>query len=89
MEAHGGAGYIDEGVMPRIFRQSPLKSIWEGSGNVICLDVLHAMARDPETVAAFVREIETARGANEVLDRAIDAVKDAVRASTDRTIGSS
>ena len=43
MEAHGGAGYVEESVMPRMFRQSPLNSIWEGSGNVICLDVL---ARD-------------------------------------------
>jgi putative acyl-CoA dehydrogenase len=78
MEAHGGAGYIEEGVMPRIFRQSPLNSIWEGSGNVICLDVLRAMAREPDSVAAFVQEIETARGANAALDRAIDAAKDAI-----------
>jgi putative acyl-CoA dehydrogenase len=78
MEAHGGAGYIEEGVMPRIFRQSPLNSIWEGSGNVICLDVLRAMAREPDSVAAFVQEIEAARGANAALDRAIDAVKDAI-----------
>lgn len=78
MEAHGGAGYIEEGVMPRLFRQSPLNSIWEGSGNVICLDVLRAMSREPDSVAAFVDEIEQARGANAALDRAIDAVKDAI-----------
>lgn len=76
MEAHGGAGYIEEGVMPRIFRQSPLNSIWEGSGNVICLDVLRAMAREPQSVIAFVAELEEARGANALLDRAIDDVKD-------------
>jgi putative acyl-CoA dehydrogenase len=76
MEAHGGAGYIEEGVMPRIFRQSPLNSIWEGSGNVICLDVLRAMAREPQSVMALVAELEDARGANSNLDRAIDDVKD-------------
>ncbi len=76
MEAHGGAGYIEEGVMPRIFRQSPLNSIWEGSGNVICLDVLRAMAREPESVLALVAELEESRGANSALDRAIDDVKD-------------
>jgi putative acyl-CoA dehydrogenase len=78
MEAHGGAGYIEEGVMPRIYRQSPLNSIWEGSGNVICLDVLRAMAREPDSVAAFVQEIETARGANTALDRAIETAKTAI-----------
>ncbi len=76
MEAHGGAGYIEEGVMPRIFRQSPLNSIWEGSGNVICLDVLRAMGREPQSVMALVAELEGARGANANLDRAIDDVKD-------------
>jgi putative acyl-CoA dehydrogenase len=75
MEAHGGAGYVEEGVMPRIYRQSPLNSIWEGSGNVICLDVLRAMTREPDSVAAFVGELETAHGANPALDQKIGAVK--------------
>ncbi len=75
MEAHGGAGYVEESVMPRLFRQSPLNSIWEGSGNVICLDVLRAMMREPESVAAFINEIEAAHGENHVLDQAIDAMK--------------
>ncbi|HSM96608.1 MAG TPA: acyl-CoA dehydrogenase family protein [Rhizomicrobium sp.] len=78
MEAHGGAGYIEEGVMPRIFRQSPLNSIWEGSGNVICLDVLRAMGREPDSVEVFVQEIEAARSADAALARTIDAVKDAL-----------
>ena len=76
MECHGGAGYVEEGVMPRIFRQSPLNSIWEGSGNVICLDVLRAMTREPDSVAAFMDELEAARGAHAALDRKIDDVKD-------------
>jgi len=76
MEAHGGAGYIEEGVMPRLFRQSPLNSIWEGSGNVICLDVLRAFAREPQSVMALVAELDEARGGHPALDRAIDDVKD-------------
>ncbi len=80
MEAHGGAGYIEEGVMPRIYRQSPLNSIWEGSGNVICLDVLRAMAREPESIAAFLDELELPRGGNAHLDRALDSIKDRLSA---------
>jgi putative acyl-CoA dehydrogenase len=76
MEAHGGAGYIEEGVVPRIFRQSPLNSIWEGSGNVICLDVLRAISREPESVAALMDEIELARGGNAQLDRAVGRLTD-------------
>lgn len=72
MEAHGGAGYVEESVMPRLFRQEPLNSIWEGSGNVICLDVLRALAREPDSMAAFLHELEAARGAY----AAIDGVKD-------------
>src|SRR5262249_9939454 len=80
MEAHGGAGYVEESVMPRIYRQAPLNSIWEGSGNVICLDVLRAMAREPDSVAALLGEVELARGADARLDRAIDSLKDRVSA---------
>ncbi|MFZ5747114.1 MAG: acyl-CoA dehydrogenase family protein [Pseudomonadota bacterium] len=53
MEAHGGAGYVETGPMPRLFRQSPLNAIWEGSGNVIALDVLRALGREPEGVEAL------------------------------------
>jgi putative acyl-CoA dehydrogenase len=76
MEAHGGAGYVEDSVMPRIFRQSPLNSIWEGSGNVICLDVLRAMTREPDSTEALLVELEASRGANASLDSAIDSVKD-------------
>ncbi|NLD76627.1 MAG: DNA alkylation response protein [Acidimicrobiales bacterium] len=72
LECLGGAGYIEEGPMARLFRESPLNGIWEGSGNVICLDVLRAVARDPESVDALLAEIGTARGADGRLDRAID-----------------
>ncbi len=75
MECHGGAGYIEEGVMARLFRQSPLNSIWEGSGNVICLDVLRAMGREPACVEAFVAELELARGGDARLDASLDRLK--------------
>jgi len=76
METHGGAGYVEDSVMPRLFRQSPLNSIWEGSGNVICLDVLRAMMREPDVVPAFLNEIEAARGENALLDRETEALRD-------------
>ena len=53
MEAMGGNGYVEAGPMPRLFRQSPLNAIWEGSGNVIALDLLRVLAREPEAVAAL------------------------------------
>jgi putative acyl-CoA dehydrogenase len=71
LECSGGAGYIEEAPMARLFRESPLNGIWEGSGNVICLDVLRAAARDPESVEALLAEIELAAGADGRLDRAV------------------
>jgi putative acyl-CoA dehydrogenase len=63
LECLGGAGYVEESGMPRLFRESPLNSIWEGSGNVICLDVLRALAREPESLDAVVAEIAPAESA--------------------------
>ena len=57
LECLGGNGYVEESGMPRLFRESPLSSIWEGSGNVQCLDVLRAMVRHPESVDAFFAEV--------------------------------
>ena len=54
MEAHGGNGYVEEGPLPRLFRQSPLNSIWEGSGNIMGLDVLRALAKNPRVAEARV-----------------------------------
>ena len=76
MECHGGAGYIEEGVMARVFRQSPLNSIWEGSGNVICLDVLRAMGREPESVAALIAELREATGTDRRYDAFVGALAD-------------
>ncbi len=59
-ECLGGAGYVEESILPRLYRQAPLNSIWEGSGNIQCLDVLRALAREPETGLALLAELDTA-----------------------------
>jgi putative acyl-CoA dehydrogenase len=71
LECLGGNGYVEESLMPRLYREAPLNSIWEGSGNVNCLDVLRAMAREPATVGAFFAEVNRPRGSDPRLDRAI------------------
>jgi putative acyl-CoA dehydrogenase len=71
LECLGGAGFVEESPMPRLFRESPLNGIWEGSGNVMCLDVLRAAAREPGSVEALLAELELASGADARLDRAI------------------
>jgi len=61
--------------MPRLFRESPLNGIWEGSGNVICLDVLRALAREPLALDAFLAELDAAAGADRHLDAAVARVR--------------
>jgi putative acyl-CoA dehydrogenase len=73
MECHGGAGYVEEGPMPRAFRHSPLNAIWEGSGNVIALDALRAIGREPASVEALVDELRTAKGSDPRYDAHIRA----------------
>ncbi|WP_327142255.1 acyl-CoA dehydrogenase family protein [Nocardia sp. NBC_01327] len=74
LECLGGNGYVEESGMPRLYREAPLMSIWEGSGNVAALDALRAMARQPESVQAYFDEVSLARGANGHLDTAIDRI---------------
>ncbi|MGH7821659.1 MAG: acyl-CoA dehydrogenase family protein, partial [Candidatus Binatia bacterium] len=74
LECLGGNGYVEESMMPRLYREAPLNSIWEGSGNVICLDVFRAMGRSPDSVRAFFEEVSLARGGDRRLDAAIDAL---------------
>ncbi|PZG02714.1 isovaleryl-CoA dehydrogenase [Micromonospora deserti] len=71
LECLGGNGYVEESGMPRLFRESPLNSIWEGSGNVAALDVLRALAKDPQVVEAFRAEVTAAAGADARLDAAV------------------
>ena len=75
LECHGGNGYVEESILPRLYREAPLNSIWEGSGNVNALDVLRAMQREHETVSAYLSEVELARSADARLDTAIDELK--------------
>jgi putative acyl-CoA dehydrogenase len=71
LECLGGNGYVEESGLPRLFRESPLNSIWEGSGNVNCLDVLRALEREPESLDALRAELALARGENPHLDDAL------------------
>ena len=75
LECLGGAGYIEESIMPRLYREAPINSIWEGSGNVICLDVLRAIGREPAAVPALFAELDAAKGADNRLDTAIEALR--------------
>ena len=78
LECLGGNGYIEESIMPRLFRESPLNGIWEGSGNVICLDVLRALLREPESWTAFRDELAMSRGAHVVFDAYLDGLDRAI-----------
>jgi putative acyl-CoA dehydrogenase len=75
LECHGGAGYVEESILPRLFREAPLNSIWEGSGNVMCLDVLRAIEREPESLDAFLAEVHGAKGGDRRLDRFVARIE--------------
>jgi putative acyl-CoA dehydrogenase len=72
LECLGGNGYIEESGMPLLYRDAPLNSIWEGSGNVAALDVLRALVREPEALPAFLAECRAAAGADARLDRHLE-----------------
>jgi putative acyl-CoA dehydrogenase len=76
MECHGGAGYIEEWPIARLYRQAPLNGIWEGSGNIICLDVLRVLSRTPLAIDTFLTEIDGAVQANPILNRAAVTLAD-------------
>jgi putative acyl-CoA dehydrogenase len=78
LECLGGNGYVEESGMPRLFRESPLNSIWEGSGNVQCLDVLRAMVKSPASVDAFFAEVLEASGAEPRLDPFVAALREEI-----------
>ncbi|GAB3184886.1 putative acyl-CoA dehydrogenase [Micromonospora palomenae] len=75
LECLGGNGYVEESGMPRLFRESPLNSIWEGSGNVAALDVLRAVVKEPQVMEAFQAEVSAAAGADARLDAAVRKVQ--------------
>jgi len=72
LECMGGNGLVEENGLARLYREAPVNSIWEGSGNVVALDVLRALTREPPAVAAYTAELDLARGADARLDAAID-----------------
>jgi putative acyl-CoA dehydrogenase len=75
LECLGGAGYVEESGMPRLYREAPLASIWEGSGNVMSLDVLRALTRSPRSLEVFFDEVELAAGTEPRLDRRVATLK--------------
>jgi putative acyl-CoA dehydrogenase len=76
LECLGGNGYVEESGMPRLYREMPLASIWEGSGNVMALDVLRALKASPEVLTAFLDEVDEAAGADARLDTFTAALRD-------------
>ncbi|WP_376689977.1 acyl-CoA dehydrogenase family protein [Wenzhouxiangella sp. EGI_FJ10409] len=75
-ECLGGAGYVEETILPRLYREAPVNAIWEGSGNVQCLDVLRAATRDPRSIDALLARLEAQRGAHAGIGPRLDAVAD-------------
>jgi putative acyl-CoA dehydrogenase len=83
MECIGGSGFMEDSPMPRLYREAPVNAIWEGSGNVQCLDFLRAVSRTPETLDAYFSEADRARGGHAALDRHIDSLKADLRETSD------
>ncbi|MEV6498724.1 acyl-CoA dehydrogenase family protein [Streptomyces prunicolor] len=83
LECLGGNGYVEDSGMPRHYREAPLLSIWEGSGNVNALDVLRALTRDPGTADALFAELALARGADARLDTAVSRLKTGLSTATE------
>jgi putative acyl-CoA dehydrogenase len=75
LECLGGNGYVEESVLPRLHREAPLYSIWEGSGNVMCLDILRALAREPDAAEALMQELKSGAGQDARLDRYVSEVE--------------
>jgi len=82
LECLGGNGYVEENGLARLYREAPVNSVWEGSGNVVALDVVRAVTREPASVAAFAAELELARGADRQLDSAITTAISALQATS-------
>jgi putative acyl-CoA dehydrogenase len=75
LECLGGNGFVEESILPRLYREAPLNSIWEGSGNVICLDVLRAIQKEPESFEALRKEIQLGHGADKRLTAFVEKLE--------------
>jgi len=84
LECLGGNGFVEESGMPRLYREAPLNSIWEGSGNVTALDVLRAVTREPESVDAVLAEIDAASGTDTWFDRGVRELRTELRSREER-----
>jgi len=82
-ECLGGAGYVEESILPRLYRQAPLNSIWEGSGNVQCLDVLRALSREPASKQAVLAELEASTGRDAIFDAFVARLQDDMGQATE------
>ncbi|MGH7755460.1 MAG: acyl-CoA dehydrogenase family protein, partial [Vulcanimicrobiaceae bacterium] len=82
LECLGGNGYVETWPLARVYREAPVNAIWEGSGNVVALDALRALAREPESLDAFFTEIALARGADRRLDAAAERLRAALATAT-------
>ena len=78
LECHGGNGFVEENPIARLYREAPLNGLWEGAGNVICLDVIRALSRHPEAAVACLAEIDAAKGADAGLDQSRDELASAL-----------
>jgi putative acyl-CoA dehydrogenase len=83
LECLGGNGYVETSIMPRLYREAPVNSVWEGSGNVVCLDALRTLMRDPGAQEAFLAELELARGGDLRLDAWLVRLKNCLREQDD------
>jgi len=86
LECLGGNGYVEESAMPRLYREAPLYGIWEGSGNVICLDILRALSKDPATAEALLEELKTVSGADLRLDRLVASLETDMHSAVRKTV---
>jgi len=89
LECLGGNGYVEDLALARLFRQSPLNSIWEGSGNIQCLDVLRALRKEPDSRDALFAELDAVRGGNRVLDAEVVALRKLVAEDSEDVEGRS
>jgi putative acyl-CoA dehydrogenase len=83
LECIGGSGVMEDSPMPRLYREAPINAIWEGSGNVQCLDIARAISRAPQTLEAYFAEVGSAKGECPALDVHLEALKDDMRDLSD------
>ena len=83
LECVGGSGVMEDGPMPRLYREAPVNAIWEGSGNVQCLDIIRALQRSPQTLQAYFAEVGAAKGESAALDAHVSALKNDMRDLSD------